>query len=78
VVVVRGGATVASWPLGTRGQPDLELIDELARLQLGARRVGYAIRLRNVVPELAALLDLVGLRDILSDGVRSRTTGEEP
>jgi hypothetical protein len=61
-----------------RGQPDLELVDELARLQLAARRVGYSIQLRNVCPELAALLDLVGLGEVISAGSVSRTSGEEP
>ena len=45
--------------------PDLVTIEMLARLQLEARRLGAELRLRNVSPELAALLNLSGLRDVL-------------
>jgi hypothetical protein len=47
-------------------QPDLALVDSLARLQLGARRRGGRLRLRNVNPELRGLLELVGLADVLA------------
>jgi STAS domain len=45
--------------------PDLGTVDLLARLQLGARRLGSELRLRHVSTELAELLDLVGLREAL-------------
>ena len=61
VVLVRGGAEVASWPLAVGGRPDLFVIHNLARLQLVARRLGGCIRLRDVGAELWQLLDLVGL-----------------
>jgi hypothetical protein len=65
VVLVRDGAEVASWPLEGRGVPRLEVVDELARWQLAARRLGCGIRLRDACPDLCALLDLVGLAELL-------------
>jgi hypothetical protein len=47
-------------------QPDLALVDSLARLQLDARRRGGRLRLRNVTDELRGLLELVGLADVLA------------
>jgi hypothetical protein len=63
VVLVFGEITVASWPLDVRGRLDLGLLDELARLQLAARRVGFGIRLRGIRPELSELLALTGLAE---------------
>jgi hypothetical protein len=62
VVLVRRGIEVSSWPLWRDGGPNLEVVDELARLQLAARRLGCSIRLRDLGEELSQLLDLVGLR----------------
>ena len=62
VVLVRDDAEVASWPLAACGRLDLAVVDELARLQLTARRLGLSIRLRDACVELTELLDLVGLR----------------
>ena len=61
VVVLSGDAEVTTWPLEGDGPPDIGVIDELARLQLRARRMGCQIRLRQVSPELFELLDLLGL-----------------
>ena len=47
------------------GAMDLAVVDELARVQLAARRLGCSIRLRNARDDLIALLDLVGLRTVL-------------
>jgi hypothetical protein len=44
---------------------DLATVDVVARLHLCARRHGLAIRLRDPSPRLAALLELVGLADLL-------------
>jgi hypothetical protein len=49
------------------GCPDLAVVDALARLQLAARRLGYSIGLRHPSAELRALLDLVGLADVVRD-----------
>ena len=40
---------------------DLELVDEVARWQLAARRLGCTIRLRGADCELRELLEFVGL-----------------
>jgi hypothetical protein len=64
VVIVQGDAELTSWPLAGSdgiGGPDLAVVDELARLQLAARRAGCTVRLREAVPALIGLLDLVGL-----------------
>ena len=62
VVLVRGDAEVASWPLVVPASPDLRVVDELARLQLAARHLGCSVRLQDPSPELSQLLHLVGLR----------------
>ena len=67
VVLVRDGTDLASWPLARWGPPDLALADNLARLQLEARRVGCSIQLRHPGPDVVELLDLVGLRDVVRD-----------
>lgn len=51
--------------------PDLAVVDALARLQLAAGRVGCSIRLRAVCPHLAELVDLAGLTALLGDCSRS-------
>jgi hypothetical protein len=61
VVLVRDNAEVASWPLVLPARPDLSVVDELARLQLAARRLGCSIRLRDGQGDLWGLLDLTGL-----------------
>ena len=47
---------------------DLAAVDALARLQLGARRQGSAIRLHGVPADLRELLAFCGLSDILDRG----------
>jgi len=47
-------------------RPDLAIVDALARMQLGARRRGTRLKLRNVNDELRRLLELVGLADVLA------------
>ena len=81
MVLVRGGAEVASWPLPTEGRPDVSLVDELARLQLAAGRLGCSIRLRGACSELSDvldLLDLVGLAQVIGriGGLDAEVTGE--
>ena len=46
-------------------EPDAVTVDALARLQLGARRCGCSVRLRNASPELRELVALMGLTDVL-------------
>jgi ABC-type transporter Mla MlaB component len=48
-------------------QPDAVTVDALARLQLGARRHGCQVRLRNASRELVELVAFMGLRDVLPE-----------
>jgi hypothetical protein len=66
VVLVHGDTEVATWPLAPDTPPDLAVVNELARLQLAARRLGCSIRLRNACPELWDLLELAGLVGVVS------------
>jgi ABC-type transporter Mla MlaB component len=44
---------------------DAVTVDALARLQLGARRLGCRVRLQNASGELRALVRFMGLTDVL-------------
>ncbi len=66
VVLAVGGTEIARWPLAGSSRPDLEVIDELARLALTVRRFGGEIGLRHAGPELLGLIDFVGLADVLT------------
>lgn len=46
-------------------RPDVDFVDALARLELAARRLGWALRLTETSAELAALLDLTGLAGVV-------------
>jgi hypothetical protein len=65
VVLVRGDAEVASWPLARTGRIDLAVVEALARLQLSARRLGCSIRVRDACASLLELLALAGLGDVV-------------
>jgi len=65
VVVHRDGAELIRWGVPVDGRPDLEVVDELARVVLTAKRSEVAVALHVVCPRLASLIDLVGLRDAL-------------
>jgi len=65
VVLAVGGTEVASWPLAGSSEPDLGVVDALARLALAARRMGGAIRLRSAGPALLSLISFVGLDDVV-------------
>ena len=45
--------------------PDAVTVDALARLQLGARRHGCTVRLRNASDELRELVEFMGLTAVL-------------
>ena len=64
VVLARDEVEVTSWPLAGWGRPDLGVVDQLARLQLTACRVGCSVRLRDPCVELVELLDLLGLGEV--------------
>ncbi len=58
--------------------PDLCTVDDLARLQLAARRAGCSIELRNASPALRDLIALVGLADVLPfEASREPEVGEQ-
>jgi len=61
VFIGPSGATAGPCLIVGRGTPDLGDVDALARTQLHARREGGSIRLVEVAPELAELLEFVGL-----------------
>ena len=50
-----------------RVEPSAVTVDALARLQLGARRTGCRVRLRNASPELLELVAFMGLDDVLAE-----------
>jgi ABC-type transporter Mla MlaB component len=45
---------------------DAVAVEALARLQLGARRRGSTIRLRNATPELIELVSFMGLEQLVT------------
>ena len=65
VVLAVGGIELGRWVLPGSAQPDLDVIDTLARVALAARRLGGEVALRNAGPELLGLIDFVGLDDVL-------------
>lgn len=61
----RSAADVAHCDV-SRIEPDAVTVDALARLQLGARRRGRTVVLRNASQELRELLAFMGLTDVLA------------
>ena len=78
VVLARDGVEIVSWPLEVHGPVDLDVVDDLARLQLAARRMGCSIRLRDACCELTALLAFLGLAKAIagSTGACLQVVGE--
>ncbi len=64
VVVVDDASELLLGRLDARA-PRLELIDLLARLSLATRRRGWRLAIRDAPPELAALVELIGLGGVL-------------
>jgi hypothetical protein len=69
VLVLDGDVEVVLWRMDGMSDPDLHVVEALARLQLAARRVGGSIRLRNPCQRLRALLEFAGLTDVFPDVV---------
>ena len=65
VVLRRGDRDVATWPLPRFARVDMAVVDQLARLQLEARRLGCSILLRHATAELVELIELSGLDDVV-------------
>jgi hypothetical protein len=66
VVIVCGDVEVASWRLLPTGPPDLATVDELARLAVAVRRLGWSVRLERASAQLCDLLELTGLTRIVA------------
>ncbi|MFF0285198.1 STAS domain-containing protein [Streptomyces sp. NPDC005262] len=70
--VIRDPGAGVDCDVGGVIQADLALVEAVVRLGLVARRAGgRQLRLRRAPPELQALLDLVGLGDVVTPGERS-------
>jgi hypothetical protein len=65
IVVVVGEHEAPFGRVGAATRCDLWLVDDILRLALEAKRLGGAVRLRRVDPDLRALIELVGLADLL-------------
>jgi hypothetical protein len=78
VLVLDGDVEVVLWRMDAMPDPDLWVVDALARLQLAAGQVGGSIRLRNPGDRLRALLDFVGLSDVFPDVVIDRAGASAP
>ncbi len=63
--------------VGGRGRPDLHAVDRLVRLLLALGRLGLHPQLVAVTPQLAELLDLVGLGDLVVEMEGEAEGGEE-
>ena len=75
VALVASTADVVVCDVGALTAPDCVAVDALARLQLTARRLGRRLVLRDVSPDLQALLCFAGLREVVG---RSAESGVEP
>jgi hypothetical protein len=65
ILVLDGDVEVPIWYLDERRRADLGVVDAIARLQLGARRLGWTIRLQNPCTELTMLLRFAGMAEVL-------------
>ena len=65
VVLVEDGREVVLGSIGDTIRCDLALVDELLKLQLITKRLGWTIRIVEVRSELRELFDLVGLTECL-------------
>ncbi len=78
VVVRRGDTELARWTLGSDGdgEPDLGTVDDLCRLQLAARRLGWSVRLRGTAA-MSELLELAGLTEVVGQAECGEQVGVE-
>jgi hypothetical protein len=60
-VIAADGSVLGTHVLAGKGLPDLAAVDDVARLQLSATRLGGGIVLVAAVAALRELLDLAGL-----------------
>jgi hypothetical protein len=74
VVLLQCDDEVARWPLERADAPALWAVDVLARLALATREMGLAMRLHDVDADLAGLLVLCGLAEVV--GLPRQVVGE--
>ena len=67
IELVRDGQAVDLGPISPRATCDGELLDDLLRFELAARRLGWRVRLREVDPPLNEVLHLVDVLERLSE-----------
>lgn len=65
-MLVSAELVLATWDVECDGRPALALIDELARLQLAARRLGWSIQVRDAEPAITDMIELAGLSEVLT------------
>jgi hypothetical protein len=70
------GEPIAAGELEGPGAPDLGAVDDLARLALLAKRLDAHLRLAQVTPQLADLLELAGLPELGVEVERQPELGE--
>ena len=68
MVLVQGDHEVELGGVDREQRCDLGLVDDLLRLKLMAKQLGWAIRIVEVRPDLRELFELVGLADQLEGG----------
>jgi hypothetical protein len=78
VLVLDGEVEVVLWRMDGMPDPDLWVVDALARLQLAARQMGGSIRLRNPCERLRALLDFAGMSEVFPDVVIDGAGAPDP
>ena len=66
-LVLQNGQEVPLGPVNGPERCDLGFVEDLLRVQLAARRLGWSIRLTEVRPDLRELVELVGLTNELVD-----------
>jgi hypothetical protein len=72
VELVREGCAVEVGPIAPKATCDGELLDDLLRFDLAARRLGWRVRLRDVDPPLGEVLHLVDVLERLADELGDR------
>jgi hypothetical protein len=70
-LLATGRVDIVMYDVGAVAEPDVMVIEALARLQLTARRAGGSIGVRRASGRLRDLLDLVGLCDVIALGDES-------
>ena len=65
LLIAPDDGVLGTWPLSGVDPPDLATVDLLARLHLSARRMGCTLAIEEACAELAGLLDLAGLADVV-------------